>query len=74
MSVPLNRITRVVIFNEWFTVRLGSFEVVDLSFDDPGGNPTHPPLGIPGYHFFNDNSDEYFGPLSEISLYKLTPG
>jgi hypothetical protein len=74
MSVPLHRINRVVIFHEWFTVKLGTFEVVELSFDDEGGNPTHPPLGLPAYHFFNDNNDEYFGPLSQIQLIKLTPG
>ena len=73
MSIPVKMISRVVIFDEWFTVKLGSFEIVDMSFDDEGGNPMHPPLGIPAYHFFNDNNDEYYGPLSELSLIKMLP-
>jgi hypothetical protein len=73
MSVPLNRISRVVIFGEWFAVQVGTFEVIDMAFTDPAGNPTHAPLGIPAYHFYNDNRDEYYGPLSEIQLVKLTP-
>lgn len=73
MSLPLKRISRVVIFGEWFTVQIGTFQVVDMAFLDDGGNPTHAPLGIPAYRFFNDNRDEYYGPLSEISLFKLTP-
>lgn len=73
MSVPLNRVSRVVIFGEWFSVQIGTFRVTDMAFTDPGGNPTHAPLGVPAYQFFNENRDEYYGPLSEIQLFKLTP-
>jgi hypothetical protein len=73
MPIPLKRISRVVIFNEWITVANGTFEVEELGFTDDHGNPAHAPLGVAAYHFFNDNRDEYYGPLSEIQLFKLTP-
>ena len=74
MTIPLNRISRVVLFGEWITVQIGTFRVEDMAFTDDGGNPTHAPLGIAAYHFMNENRDEYYGPLTEIQLYKMTPG
>lgn len=73
MSLPLNRISRVVIFGEWIPVQIGTFRVEEMAFTDDAGNPAHAPLGIPSYRFFNENRDEYYGPLSEVQLFKLTP-
>lgn len=72
MSIQARRIGKVIISGEWFSVKLDSFEVTEMEFTDQGGNPLHnEPLTIPAYHFINDNGDEYYGPLSAISLFKL---
>ena len=71
MSVRADRISKVIIAGNWFTVSVGSFQVVDLGFTDEQGNPLHDGDLGKGYHFVTDNDDEYVGPLSSIELYKL---
>jgi hypothetical protein len=72
MSIPAKRIGRVLLAGNWFTVALNSFEVLDMEFTDDSGNPIHAdPLDIRAYRFTTDNKDTYYGPLSEIQLYKL---
>ncbi len=72
MSIPAKRIGRVIISGEWFTVNLDSFEVLDMEFTDDAGNPIHDgPLDIKAYRFVNELGNVYYGPLSEIKLYKL---
>jgi hypothetical protein len=73
VSVPLKMVVRVVIRGEWVTVKPGTFEVVEMTFTDDQGNPTHGPLQTPAYHFRTDINDEYYGPLSSIQLFKLAP-
>jgi len=72
MSIKAKRITKVIIGGQWFTVFLDSFEVIDMEFLDDNGNPLHTDeLGVKAYHFKSENKDEYYGPLSEIQLFKL---
>jgi hypothetical protein len=71
MSVPVSRVSRVVIGGEWFTVELGTFEVVDMEFTDDYGNPTHGPIEDKAYRFLTPSRDEYYGPLGAIQLIKL---
>jgi hypothetical protein len=72
MSIPVKRIGKVVIGGNWYSVALDSFEVVEMEFTDDDGQPIHDdPLETRAYRFHNDNKDLYYGPLSEIQLYKL---
>ncbi|MEJ5256320.1 MAG: hypothetical protein WHS89_13325 [Acidimicrobiales bacterium] len=71
MSIPLKRVSRVVIAGEWYSVELGTFEVLDMEFLDDSGQPTHDPLDVKAYRFETPNHDIYYGPLSAISLIKL---
>jgi hypothetical protein len=72
MSIPAKRISKVVIAGEWYTVALGSFEVIEMEFTDDRGDPIHDePLEFPAYHFKTLNKDEYYGPLTAIELFKL---
>lgn len=71
MSIPLQRVSRVVIAGEWYSVELGTFEVVEMEFLDESGQPTHDPIGVKAYRFETPNRDTYYGPLSAISLIKL---
>ena len=46
MSVPVKRISKVIIAGQWYSVRLGEFEIVEMEFTDDGGNALHAePLG-----------------------------
>lgn len=72
MSIHAKRIVKVIIAGEWFTVAMDTFEVLEMEFTDDAGNPLHSePIDIKAYRFKNDNGDEYYGPLSDISLFKL---
>jgi len=72
MSIPVKRISRVIIAGQWYSVEIGQFEVVEMEFTDDEGQPVHAePLDTPAYRFVNDNGDLYYGPLSSIQLYKL---
>jgi hypothetical protein len=72
MSIRSKRIAKVIISGQWYTVKLDTFEVVEMEFTDDDGNPLHPdPLETRAYRFTNDNGDNYYGPLSSIELYKL---
>lgn len=71
MTIPARQVARVVIGGEWLTVEAGSFEVIELGFDDDDGKRLHPPSGLLGYRFRTENRDTYIGPLSAIQLYKL---
>lgn len=71
MSVRADRVSKVIIAGNWFTVQPGTFEVVDLGFTDEVGNPLHDEDLGKGYHFVTDNGDEYVGRLESIELYKL---
>jgi hypothetical protein len=71
MSVPVHRVSRVVIAGEWYEVELGTFEVVEMEFTEEDGTPTHAPLDIRAYRFMTPNRDDYYGPLSAIDLIKL---
>jgi len=71
MTIPARRIARVVISGEWISVLDGTFEVVEMEFVDEEGNPKHPPLEQYAYSFKTENRDDYYGPLSAITLIKL---
>ncbi len=64
-------ISKVIIDKEWFSVELGTFEVVEMAFVDETGTPVHDPLDTMAYTFLTPNRDRYYGPLSAIQLYKL---
>ncbi len=71
MAIKARQVSKVIISGEWFSVELGTFQVVDMAFTDDEGAPTHKPLGVPAYTFLTPNRDRYYGPLSAISLIKL---
>ncbi len=71
MSIPAQRISRVVIAGEWYEVALGSFEVVEMEFTEDDGTPLHGPIDTKAYRFTTSNRDNYYGPLSAIELFKL---
>ena len=71
MALEADLISKVIINGEWFSVELGTFEVLDLAFTDQSEQPLHDPLDIPGYTFLTPNRDRYYGPLSAIQLFKL---
>jgi hypothetical protein len=71
MSVPADRVSRVVIAGEWFSVELGTFEVLDLEFLDEQGEPLHDPVPDKAYRFTTPDQDTYYGPLSAIQLVKI---
>jgi hypothetical protein len=71
VSIPAQHISKVIISGEWFSVELGTFEVVEMAFTDESGQPAHEPLDIWAYTFLTPNRDRYYGPLSAIQLYKL---
>ena len=71
MSIPLQRVARVVVAGEWYSVQLGTFEIVEMAFEDTDGEVRHPPLDTLAYRFLTTNKDEYYGPLASIDLIKL---
>ena len=72
MSARSKRVAKVIIGGQWYSVRVGSLEIVEMEFTDDDGNPVHAePLDIPAYRFVSENGDEYYGPLSAIQLFKL---
>jgi hypothetical protein len=71
VALEVDLISKVIIDNEWFSVELGTFEIVELSFVDDTGQPVHDPLDTMAYTFVTPNRDRYYGPLSAIQLYKL---
>lgn len=71
MPIEASRISRVVIRREWVTVDRGTFKVEPFTVVDDAGNATHPDIGMWAYHFFTDLGDEYYGPITEIELYKM---
>ena len=71
MPIELHRISRVVIHSEWVTVERNTFNIEPFTMVDQSGNATHPDIGMWAYHFFTDNGDEYYGPITEIELYKM---
>lgn len=72
MSINAKRISKVIIAGDWFTVTVGTFQVVEMEFLDESGSPMHQePLGAMAYTFMTDNKDVYYGPLSAIELFKL---
>lgn len=71
MGITASQVARVVINGQWYTVRGGTFSVVELGFDDAEGNPMHPPSGVLGYRFVGEAGDIYTGPLSAIELVKV---
>jgi hypothetical protein len=71
MSIKTGQISKIIIDNEWFSVEIGTFEVVEMTFTDDDGEPLHDPTGALAYTFLTPNRDRYYGPLSAISLIKL---
>ena len=71
MALEVDLISKVIIDKEWFSVELGTFEVVEMAFVDDTGQPVHDPLDTMAYTFMTPNRDRYYGPLSAIQLYKL---
>jgi hypothetical protein len=72
MSTRIKRVSKVIISGQWYTVKIGTLQIVDMEFTDDDGNPVYDePLETRGYTFKNDNGDEYYGPLSSIELFKL---
>ena len=72
MSIPARQISKVIIEGEWYSVELGSFEVVEMVFTDDTGAPLHDEIDTLAYTFMTPNRDRYYGPLSAISLFKLS--
>jgi len=71
MAIRAKQVSRVIIGGEWFSVELGTFEVVEMAFTDESGELAHEPLDIHAYTFLTPNNDRYYGPLSAITLIKL---
>jgi len=71
MTIRAGQISRVIIDNEWLSVELGTFEVVEMAFVDDDEEPLHDATGVLAYRFRTPNNDRYYGPLSAISLFKL---
>ena len=71
MSIPVKRVARVVIANEWFTVEPETFSIEELELTDDDGTPSHGPLDMYAYRFLSDMKDEFYGPLSALQLIKL---
>jgi hypothetical protein len=71
VTIPAHHISKVIINGEWFSVDVGTFEVVEMAFADESGHPSHEPLDVWAYTFVTPNRDRYYGPLSAIQLYKL---
>ena len=71
MAIKAGSISKVVIDNEWFSVELGTFDVIEMVFIDDEGEATHEPLDTKAYTFVTPTGDRYYGPLSAISLIKL---
>jgi hypothetical protein len=71
VGIPASQISKVIINGEWFSVELGSFEVIEMAFTDETGQPLHDQLDEMAYTFLTTNRDRYYGPLSAITLYKL---
>jgi len=71
MAIPLDRVSRVIINGEWYSVEMGTFRIEELAFVDDEGLLTHPPIDHLAYHFETPNRDEYYGPLSAIDLIKV---
>ncbi|HVN51272.1 MAG TPA: hypothetical protein VMT43_07560 [Acidimicrobiales bacterium] len=71
MTIQARQVSKVIINGEWFSVEIGTFEVIPLEFTDETGQPLHDPLDTMAYTFLTPNRDRYYGPLSAISLYKL---
>ncbi len=72
MSIPAKRISKVIIADQWFTVHLNSFEVLEMEFTGEDGQPLYDEaIDTKAYHFKTDNKDEYYGPLAAIQLFKL---
>jgi hypothetical protein len=71
VAIKARQVSKVIIGGEWFSVELGTFEVVEMEFTDDVGQPTHGPLETKAYTFLTPNRDRYYGPLSAIDLIKL---
>jgi hypothetical protein len=71
VTIPATQVTKVIINGEWFSVELGTFEVIEMVFTDDTGAPLHDELETMAYTFLTPNRDRYYGPLSAITLYKL---
>ena len=71
MSIRSLQVSKVIISGEWFSVELGTFEIVPMGFNDEQGNQSHEDLGQSAYTFLTPNHDRYYGPLSAITLIKL---
>jgi hypothetical protein len=71
VALEADLISKVIINGEWFSVELGTFEVVEMAFVDETGEPGHDPLDTVAYTFLTPNRDRYYGPLSAIQLFKL---
>jgi hypothetical protein len=71
VSIPARQISKVIINGEWFSVEMGTFEVVEMMFTDESGAPLHDELDTMAYTFLTPNRDRYYGPLSAITLFKM---
>jgi hypothetical protein len=71
VSIPAQQVSKVIINGEWFSVEIGTFEVVEMIFEDESGAPMHDDLETMAYTFLTPNRDRYYGPLSAITLFKL---
>ena len=71
MAIKARQVSKVIISGEWFSVELGTFEIVPMGFTDDEGNLAHEALDVPAYTFLTPNRDRYYGPLSAITLIKL---
>jgi hypothetical protein len=71
MAIRARQVSKVIISGEWFSVELGTFQIVAMGFTDEEGTLAHEALGVPAYTFLTPNHDRYYGPLSAITLIKL---
>src|SRR6476659_3682811 len=56
MTIKAGQISRVIIDNEWLSVELGTFEVVEMAFVDADGEPIHEAAtGVLAYRFTTPN-------------------
>ncbi len=72
MAIKARQVSKVIISGEWFSVELGTFEIVPDGLHRRRGQPG--PRGrwaCPPTRFLTPNRDRYYGPLSAITLIKL---
>lgn len=71
MGIDVDRVSRVVIAGEWYSVEVGSFQVIPFHFvvdGEPKGD-----VERVGFRFRTIDRDIYTGPVEALQIVKLTP-